>query len=182
MRDSSLSQRLPDWGSTLAKNRDKTMDPVESARTRVRQWLQETGWTVEEQRVPDAQWLFIARSHRAVILVGQMPDDKDQIIIRLELRFANADRFALVPIEKRRMVIHEIGTLLLLTGVGWDGLTLEPTTIMLVNYIYYDGLTKDNFARRVEKVVSASSLIRATIGLALGDPPEISTSAPEQTH
>lgn len=184
MRNSSLSQRQPDWRCALVRNRDRdrSTDPVESAKTRVRQWLQEEGWTVEEQRVPDAQWLFVARSHRAIILVGQMPEAKDQIIIRLELRFANADRFALLPLEKRRIIIHEIGTFLLLTGIDWHGLTVEPTEIMLVNYIYYDGLTKDNFVRRVGTVVSASILVRGNIALIMGESPEISSSAPEQTH
>ena len=156
----------PTWGCAVVK------DPIEVVRGKVRRWLQEEEWQVQEKtHHPEARWLFAAgsRDDRAAITVGQRANRQDKISIELQIVFTNANRFALMPLDRRKSTVVEITSYLLLANLEWRGLNLEPTDLFLMSSIYYDGLTKDVFFQRVRALINASVLVRSSMSLLLDD-------------
>ncbi len=142
--------------------------------TRINTWLSEQGWKVGEEHAPDVNWILVIsdKQDRKVAII-QPSDNRDEIVIGTELNIGNSlqQQISKLADRDRRNVIFDLRQALILLEVQSSGVGLPLTKIELSIPSYFDGLTKDEFLRRVSRIRHGLSLVMDIISKALDHPP-----------
>ncbi len=142
-------------------------------RTKVQTWLMEEGWSLREENPSGLSWGFVAtdRNNRR-LAVGQPIDRPDQIVIQAMLILSPQDkqRFIGLPEKERKDLTMKIVSGLLRTEVQFDA--NDPTEMIgIAQRIYEDGLTKDAFFQRYDKVLNGIILVMLEMSHKFSTPP-----------
>jgi len=124
---------------------------VEATRDKVQNWLMAEGWQLAEQAHPDLEWLIRAEdANGRRILVGQnkVRPDRVHLEARVDIAGEHRKKFESLPEERRREVLWKLRFRLLSMNVDFAGVAEPMQTVVLLQRIYLDGLTKDSFVQR----------------------------------
>lgn len=141
------------WWETKA-NRRLAM-ATQDKKTRIRAWLMQDGWRVEEINAPDALWLIQAyETTSRPILIGQPKRHADAIIIQGDAGFVEEfdKHFGLMRDRERQEFLWDLRFGLLSMGVEARGIEEPLHEIQIHIRIFDDGLTKDEFFSRLSKL------------------------------
>jgi len=142
---------------------------------RIQTWLLSAGWQIGEAHADNAMWVVGAinpMGHPIAIVQAQQPSDMLVIQAQAEFDESIRQKFAEFSAEQREAHLMEIKLGLLQMGVGFNGLADPLERVSITHNVYDDGLTKDNFFRRVEQVRYAVLYLIWSLNHKLGNPPQ----------
>jgi hypothetical protein len=143
----------------MTKHRRADTDTTfQDKKARVKTWLTQEGWKINEDTAPDALWLLqIYHSPNCPILIGQPTEHPDALIIQVEAGFVEEfDRhFEKMSDKERREFVWDLRFGLLNMGVQFRGIAEPLHEVQVHLRIFDDALTKDEFLRRLSKIEAA---------------------------
>jgi hypothetical protein len=165
LRGEELRARLAECAAPAVAD-----EAARAVHARIRKWLAEESWTVEDMPVPPGSFNVVAtlRDGRA-INIFQHKDHLDHITMSLRGLHDGGVRQAIgqLPEDDLRDSVWSIYRDVSMMGVECYGLDTPITEMMLRTYVYFDGLTKDALMHRILLVNRAYTLAMRTFVRAL---------------
>lgn len=159
----------------MSQPQESTGDEMsQRMRDNVRDWLTTEGWQVNQGQDPQAQWLWAANDNRGRhVSIAQEIGKRDKITVLAALAVAenHQQRFRNLPQDERNSLIFSLQHDLVMLDVGYRGVGEPFERMVFSKASYLDGLTKDLFMGRVERVRNATILVTGMIARALSEPP-----------
>lgn len=149
---------------------------VGNAQERIRNWLLDEGFKIQEIRDPICVFNFLVMDHaERFFQVSQYRTRKDQVGILASVGLAAEGKAKFDALEESKQIefFWKLRFALLNIGVGAYGLLPPLGKITLETSIYYDGLTKDHFFERVALVQRASLLVTWMCMYEIGGGPHV---------
>jgi hypothetical protein len=147
-----------------------TDEATRQVHKRIRQWLIEEGWHVEEVPVPPDSFNLVAVRHDGqAINIFQHKDQLDHVNLSLRWSY-DSDVHQIISRlsdQEFREAVWNIYRDVSVMGVEMYGLDTPSTAMMLRMFIYFDGLTKDTLMHRVHLTNRAFQLATRTLIRAL---------------
>jgi hypothetical protein len=142
---------------------------AEEMNQRVRRWVLESGWTIQDGQSPDALWVFRGTFKGPPWFNFYLMPKPYVLVIRSEFSLPAQARAAWesLPQEERNAFFWELRFRLISSVPEFE---LDPITlkVSVIEKIYQDGLTQDSFWQRVKAVRSTILMAAWTILLHLG--------------
>jgi hypothetical protein len=139
---------------------------AQAVHERIRKWLVEEDWVVQD--LPSMQEPFAVTAipkDGQMVTVFQRKGHSDHITIGQRATFDDEFRsdFSQLPEDIQRKIVRDTRRDVMLAGVDFNGLDIPPVGMQFFSHVYFDGLTKDIFMKRVRLVLRALLLSVQTI-------------------
>jgi len=141
--------------------------------SRVQSWLLDAEWTTDPIVLPHLLWGFRATNPKGTMLaVSQRADKHDLIVIEAALAFdaPSQQRLRQLPVQERVALLRDMQLQLLHLGVMYDGIRDPLERVVVLQHIYYDGLTKDMFVHRLFQVLRGLFVVDGVLARRFLDP------------
>ncbi|MBC8511850.1 MAG: DUF2299 family protein [Dehalococcoidia bacterium] len=127
----------------------------EDAKTKVRAWLMEDGWSLRQESGAQVAWVFVAedRLHRKLV-VGQNTGREDMLVIQgaVALDEEMTNRVEQLSEKQRNDFLWDLRFELVRTDLEFSGVQIPLKRVEVSERIFFDALTKDTFLQRASQV------------------------------
>jgi hypothetical protein len=135
---------------------DDLNDTLQGAlRDKVQRWLAEEGWSLVDATEPQAVWgLGATDALGRAVGVGQLRGHVDQVQITAVTQVIGEVQAKLhgMPAAERDRFLWDLKMELLRCGHDFLGVEIPMKMIVIRDMCYFDGLTKDTFFSKLDKV------------------------------
>jgi hypothetical protein len=144
-------------------------------RARVQNWLIQDGWQLSELQNPQASWILQATDKLGrPVVIAQPSNLNDKLDIQTVVTVDEPHRSRLETLEEseRQDFLTTLRSEPMRMGVDYHEVSESPVVpqqIVMTQYIYDDGLTRDTFLQRVHQVVRALSVVQLTFARKFAD-------------
>jgi hypothetical protein len=149
---------------------EETAEAAHKVHARIRKWLAEEGWRVEDVHDPQSSFnVMVTMQGRPGINIFQLHDHLDHITLSERWIYGDELRsmFGQIPDDVLRDARRSILRDVTLIGVEFSGHDTPSPEMTLRTYVYFDGLTKDTLIQRILLTMRALTLAGQTLVLAL---------------
>lgn len=139
----------------------------------IQKWLIEEDFKIQAVRDPNSWFnLLVEDKQGRKTNVAQQLEKVDHITIgtKLLIHKSHQSKLRQMKVEDRNNLFWELRLGLLDRGVGFSAITMPFKEITVSMGIFYDGLSKDRFIRRLFDVRKALLYVSWIIERALGEP------------
>jgi hypothetical protein len=159
-------------------------DATRAVHEKIRRWLTEEGWSVEVVQVLPATFNIVAlQNDGRAISVFQDVDHLDHVTLSLRWSRDHAQTISgHLPPSEFDDVVWNVYRDVSAMGVEFHGVDAASPAMMLRDFLYFDGLTKDALMHRINLVNRAYTLAMRTFVRALqasGNSPDRALSPEE---
>jgi len=144
-------------------------------RSRIQTWLMQEGWKIGEGQHPQASWIITASQDKGfTVVVAQPSNTRDRVDIQAGVAIGDDHQKMIAAMDgkQRQKLFWDLRFDLLKMGVDFSGFDEPVKMLNVTQRMYDDGLTKDRFLQRVNKIKNAQVAILWTINRTFDQPPD----------
>ena len=159
---------MPEGGDMAAK-----MLP-EQIKERIQTWLMEDGWSLRQETSDRNLWVFIAEDQFGrKIVVGQRVGKKDEVVIQGAVNIDDdvTDKIGRLPDDERNNILWDLRFELVRTNLEFSGISFPLKRVEVIERLFLDALTKDNFLQRASEVRKGILIVVWVLSKRFAQPP-----------
>ena len=145
-------------------------DAARAVHERIRKWLAEEGWQIEEVVHPEANFNIVVTLQNGILIhLFQRKDHLDHITFSRHWLYDEVFRSAIERLSKdeQRDLVWTVFRDISVMGVDFAGHDTPTTEMTLRTYLYFDALTKDALIQRIRLMIRAIELAVRTVARVL---------------